>query len=431
MLILPLKLRKVLRIASDVVQKLPTKDDGPLAVVVKAVAIAESVHSIGMGSYTSLAEMARDRGFEPRRSEQFVTLFFKTPLGASFSTRRYALTPYETVIEATALDGSGTLYFSACNGEVDENYYYSSGLQFGPVMARFWGEHEGRVHVSVSSYGWRTKTEYETFPRSANPLYGKAQGDLKAFQIRHLRYLKDNVAKTYLFLGAPGTGKTTFALRFAEALGYRTCKMDATSLLHVRAKEFGDLLTQLAPDVMILDDVDKADLAKVMPTILEILERVKATHPETTIILTANSAKGMDPGFVRPGRLLVRRFKLPTPAERRVVLSGYLPEGKLSDKELNLLVEKTEGMSQDYLREAAEQLNYDSFAEVLAAIDEMHEIKGEATGTKPAVKDTLAKEGAVDPTKTETPKPKRTRKPKVVAAPSGEVQLQETPQLAS
>jgi ATP-dependent 26S proteasome regulatory subunit len=85
------------------------------------------------------------------------------------------------------------------------------------------------------------------------------------------------------------------------------------------------LLDGLRPEFVIIDDLDKADLSKVVPTILDLLQKFKVDYPDTSVILSANNTENFDPGLLRPGRIDTwYEFTLPDADERREILTRYL-----------------------------------------------------------------------------------------------------------
>jgi ATP-dependent 26S proteasome regulatory subunit len=106
-----------------------------------------------------------------------------------------------------------------------------------------------------------------------------------------------------------------------------------------------------------------------------LLERIKIDHRGTTFIMTANDVAKLDKALLRPGRIdTVVSFSLPSPADREEILSGYLDTGRASKDNIQQLVVASEGLTADYLREAAVRCNRDTPEEAITYLKSIREI---------------------------------------------------------
>lgn len=374
----PQKVRLGLRLASEIVPKLPSKDDTVLQVAIKCLAIVDSAKDVlaPASKAGGLRDLIERYDLEETKNEQFVSLFFDTNLYEQFKVHRIGLTDYMEVIDASH-KSFGRLFFveyTYSNEGPEPVFYHSKGMDFPEVLKGLWEVYEHRLHVTVTAgeYGMGTKSEFTSFKEGEkNPLYGSMGDKMTEIVARHRRYQTDKIPRTYMFYGPPGTGKTSFAMALADRLGERTLKMDAQSLSFVHVKEMSFLLDNLRPDFLILNDVDKADVSKGIPTLLEILERFKVEHPEVCVLMTSNTTDNFNEGMFRPARIDTWvEFPLPDEGERREVITRYLESYKvlLPVESLGMLVTATEGLSQDYLRETVSELRYDDLSHVTGNI---------------------------------------------------------------
>lgn len=213
--------------------------------------------------------------------------------------------------------------------------------------------------------------------------------------------LADGLSSTYLLVGPPGTGKTTFAVRLADQLKQRVLRVDASGFTASGVRGLSFILDGLKPDMVIVDDIDRApELAATMASLLTALSDLRAKHPKLTVILTANDESKLDEALLRPGRVdEIVDFAAPTPAERRALFLGYskqfhnlpLQHADLIERVASRIVDATEGMGAAHLRHFARQLSYAPIEEVLAQIARRQKLKGSGTqlaskapDTKPA-----------------------------------------------
>ncbi|CAD7055889.1 ATP-dependent Zn protease [Pseudorhizobium halotolerans] len=168
--------------------------------------------------------------------------------------------------------------------------------------------------------------------------------DLTAWQEGRLRW--QDLDKGVLVYGAPGTGKTSFAISAAHHLGV---PIIAGSLAQWQsAGHLGDLLRTMyadfnearsaAPSVLLIDELDavgdrrkfSGDNAQYCTEVVNaLLEALDGTIGREGVIVigASNFPERIDPALLRPGRL-EKHFELsrPTPTARAQIMGFYLPE---------------------------------------------------------------------------------------------------------
>lgn len=367
----------LLRLAKAIAPSLPEKDDGALQIAFKGLAAIESAREVLEGGKGDpVDEYVAQREYVEQQSEPFVSLFFDSTMSEGFAQRRFELGQYESGIEAKG--PAGEILFTC--GNVDRKprstFYHSPSFVPKDAVARVWEDAGGRMTARVASLEWgETKTRYGTFPEARATLHGAAPARLAALVDRHRRFQVDGIQRSYGFYGEPGTGKTLLASLFAARVGHRTLKVDAESFAKVKASDFAIVLEVLEPDFVIVDDVDKAPAQVV--EFLGMMERFGRDHPETTLILTANSTTGLDRGLLRPERVSEwLRFEPPDDDERLEILLAFLRDSKLrpTDDVILRLAAESAGLTQDYLREVALSIERSPAEEVSVRIARMKEL---------------------------------------------------------
>jgi KaiC/GvpD/RAD55 family RecA-like ATPase len=380
-------MRLALRLASDIIPKLPQKGETPVHIFVKLLAIVDSAQTIlaPVSKRGALDDIVELYNLEQTKNEQFVSLFFDTNLYQQFETHRFQINDFMEVIWASHASFGNILFmeYSYSNSGPEDTFYHTKGIPFSEILRGLWESYDGRLHVTITEGGYdSTRTEFAPFKEGDNPLYGPMAEKLDTLVERHRAYTQDGFPRSYMFKGVAGTGKSSFATKFASRLGKRTVKMDAVSLTHAHVKEITFLLDSLNPDFIIFDDMDKADVTKGLPTILDVVQRFKTDYKKTSIIMTANSVSNFDEGLLRPGRIDTWvEFKLPDAEERRTILEQYinqLESKAISEAEVASLVRATSKLSHDYIREVALQLRYEPTAHVLENVAIMRQLLKDA-----------------------------------------------------
>lgn len=208
--------------------------------------------------------------------------------------------------------------------------------------------------------------------------------------------------RTYLFHGPPGTGKTKFAEIIANKLGGIKIQMAAIYLdTFASDPSFAELIIALNPTIIILDDFERTNLT---PTqLMDFFENIKKRLKDTTVILTANSLKELDPVVIRPGRIDEKiLFPFPDIDSRRKLINYFCSvQGiKFNEDEFEKILELTSGLTQAYIREFFNQLKIKNVTNSQNILLEMHrDLENSEFGTdygyseiKPNLKDPKVEE---------------------------------------
>lgn len=386
--------RKVLAFATDILQKLPSRHDGILTIIVKSLSIVDSFNvQMNKGKSTALFDFFGNLDLVEVTNAQFVSLFYSTGLKDSFKISKFEMGDYVEIVRA---DHSwiGTLYFVewhwGSRPEPSADFWHTKGFNFEKALEVLWDKFHGRIHLGISQdrYG-ELKSTYSEIPEPKDPLLGKTKAVLDEFKEQHLLYMKDQIPRTYLFCGKQGIGKTCFCLRLSQLTGGRTLRIDACGITSVGVKDLDFIINGLCPSFLIVDDIDRApELEKSLPTLFSILSDFKCKHPNVTVAMTINDITKLDPALLRPGRIdEIIEFDPPDDEERRSIIQGYLDEFKVGvNVDLDKLVESTNGLTAAYLREIALQLRYRPQDRILKVITRMNELaspKVESKSTEP------------------------------------------------
>ena len=164
-----------------------------------------------------------------------------------------------------------------------------------------------------------------------------------------------------LLYGPPGTGKThTTRYLLGQMTGYTRLVLTGRSLVAVGAVT--DLARALLPAVVVLEDVDLVAEERSLgpassPVLFDLLDAMDGAAPDADLLflLTTNRADLLEPALAaRPGRVDVAvEISLPdAPArERLLTLYGQNVPLSLTEEDVNLAVERTDGTTASFLKE--------------------------------------------------------------------------------
>ncbi len=222
----------------------------------------------------------------------------------------------ETALVESHHDGRMTS-MQAILGRVDAHpvgwvAYADGSMSSGPYIRR---ADEAALWRALGGRLWsRLDCEHAAYGREglcADP-FMTGERDLqptKQFRDLHGRleaFVDHGISRSVLFCGPPGTGKSTGIRGLARAMGMSSLRVDVGAFMdgwgawrsHDSAIEGIDTLVRvLAPEVIILDDIDRA---MVTARLLEFLE---FAHDHATLVLaSANQTGAMAGAALRPGR---------------------------------------------------------------------------------------------------------------------------------
>lgn len=355
------QLKTLLNLAGTVSTKIPTRDDTLLSTSIKLVGIGGDL----------LTEVLPDDGpYEALKLEYDITEEMRNQVLAdlvetvqTFDSKQEqfygSTTPTsEFNYRLWAIPGIGNLATLryANNASPSPFIVYSKGFDFEELVARIWAHFEGHIQIETSAK-WDGPPSYDGFKPVSHPLYGSDKEKMDEVLTEHQTFKLNRIPRCYMFHGPPGTGKTSFGLELAERVGGQILRISGEAVLRYNLSEIIGVLKILQPDFLVLDDIDKGSVT--VARLLAFTSELKA-HGISSI-LTANTITSFDTGVFRPGRVDTWvEFTVPDEISRRAILEAYLATKSLtvSADELALLVTTSEGLTQDYIREIADLVEY-------------------------------------------------------------------------
>jgi hypothetical protein len=384
-------LRRILRLASDIAEKLPSLNDSALNKAIKTVAVFDSIYqsaSPSPGCYNKgLAEFFEGLDVVCTINKPFTQVFSILDSSDNLKITKHTLPESDVNLAQVDYPGIGTIYLIEESITYTTDYsatiYHTPGFDFKKVLGMVWAKYCGRIHISrIGSTHNGSTLSITQIPEAKEDFFGKSQQILKDFQEQHLKYIQDNVPRTYLFCGKQGIGKTSFFIYLASLMKDNLLRIDANSLTEMGPKEMDLLLTQFAPNFLLIDDIDRAPkLTESLPSLFTTLAELKRKYPKITVALTANDINSLDPALLRPERIdEIIEMEPPDCEEREDILNGYLYKfGVAQEVDTHRLAEVTESLTAAYLQEIALQLKYRPQGKVLKTVSRMIELSNKKT----------------------------------------------------
>jgi hypothetical protein len=164
-----------------------------------------------------------------------------------------------------------------------------------------------------------------------------------------------------LLYGPPGTGKThTIRYLVGQMTGHTRLVLTGRSLVAVGAVT--DLARALLPAIVVLEDVDLVAEERSLgpassPVLFDLLDAMDGAAPDADLmfLLTTNRADLLEPALAaRPGRVdIAVEIALPDAAarERLLALYGHNVPLALTEEDVSLAVERTDGTTASFLKE--------------------------------------------------------------------------------
>lgn len=341
------------RLGTELLNKLPRRGDSKLDVLVKLLAMADSVDKVYGGKTAAYDDIFAEYDLEARTSEPFVRLFFDTAMSKVFTIRRHVITEHLSLIEGVA-PGGGRIFFQEFRWgnrpEVASEFFHTKGFDFSTTMDALWAGFPHGLFLSVkpSKNGYGSDV---TFSPMGAPRTRLIDPEARAAIAEGAEEWQSRSGEPWCFIayGPPGTGKTQYVRGLAAAVGGRLLKIDASSLPRLGLQEVTFLLDALAPKVVLIDDFDRAPVDDTLARLFFLFEHLHDLQASITVGVTVNKATKIAEALLRSERIdSAKEFPLPIPAARAFILrehAAIIVPGRIDAAALAELVTATEGFN--------------------------------------------------------------------------------------
>lgn len=230
-------------------------------------------------------------------------------------------------------------------------YYITEDFDYNKAYAYFWECFDNKIYLTNKGRGGHSD-QLRLHPLvfdTSDLLIDEDELNMVGTEIVNC-HAKDK-SRSYLLVGPPGTGKSSFCFVASDKFCPRVLKIDPSVMRRMESGELEFFIEALIPDAVIFDDIDRCDTEGYL---LFVLENLKRTFPKLVVFATANDFEELGTAIVRPGRFdRVIWVENPDEEERHHFISHYAKSFKLniSDELLSEVVASTDGFSQAYLIE--------------------------------------------------------------------------------
>lgn len=214
----------------------------------------------------------------------------------------------DPIVPITATD-SGAAYMTEIGGIRFGWVYYDEQLE----KVYVWREHSSQYPEVIAKMFWEAHPlHHVVMGNVANPettmnIYLRDE-DWQKSTIFHsprvdqysqeiMDYLKDDVYRSILFYGPPGSGKSNLVRGISSKLGLKTIRVK--DLSEINADIIAEVVNIFNPDAIILEDVDSA----AVKDISDLLDKMEAFNKSQKLTFgTANRVSSLEDALLRPGR---------------------------------------------------------------------------------------------------------------------------------
>jgi hypothetical protein len=273
----------------------------------------------------------------------------------------------------------GSLYYRMYTDEpstqaghnIAHYFYTSAGFDFDQLFDLMWAEFGQGIFLTVANVA-DDNNAHDVISnirlhkmKTDEMLYIGNSPNLESFQKEIEKYRNKGISRSYMLIGEPGTGKSSFAVAATKPFTNKILKIDPSVTSNFGLEEIDFVLQNLRPEVVVLDDFDTDNSPKKM---LFVLEMIKQYFPNVIIFATVNDFNALTPAIVRPGRIDKRIwFDLPDDDSRKQLAEYYLQAHNVvyDEDQLNQLVIGTEGMSPVYIKDLCVRIHAEETWDVL------------------------------------------------------------------
>lgn len=239
-----------------------------------------------------------------------------------------------------------------------------------------WEKVNGCIDVQPSSDQYKT-FRFNGYQVDIGKHFGTAQERVNDFIEKNRKFISLGFERSYMFLGPPGSGKSTMSQHFARVYSNRILQLSPTIIWNVGDIEIIKLIEESGAEVILIDELDKlmAQLGiQHKGVLLSRIEKMRKCKKGLITIVTANSVKHFPEAMLRPGRIDdIIEFEYPGEDDRKKILQGYaeLFDVPITLDAVNRIAGLSEGLTGAWLKEVIMQMKVSDQDAACSLIEKM------------------------------------------------------------
>ncbi len=364
------KIAHGLQFVNSIKNDLPTKDDSQLTSAIKMVGLISNLLARIPDSKDGNAMNRISKAFNLKERHNPSLLDIINDFNLLSEFKRIELPKEEDSKSFADYYGKVLLYKHPKVGiigmretlsEVSSYLLHSPNFTPSTVWDLVWDKVNGCVDVQGS--GERYKTfRFNKYPIDEGQHFGSARDKVEEFIDKNSQFISLGFERSYMFLGPPGSGKTTMSQHFARAYSNRILQFSPEVIWNVGDIDIIRLIEESGAEVVLIDELDK--IMSQLGTshkgmLLSRIEKMRKCKKGLITIITANSVNDFPEAMLRPGRIDdIIEFNYPNEDDRKKIISGYaeLLNVSIDQGIVDRVASISEGLTGAWLKEVVMQM---------------------------------------------------------------------------
>lgn len=260
--------------------------------------------------------------------------------------------------------------------DVSSYLLHSRDFSVESIWNLVWNKVDGCVDVQPSPHQYRT-FRFSRYGTDEGNQFGSACAQIDEFIEKNRKFIELGFERSYLFIGPPGSGKTTSSQRFAREYSNRILQFSPDAVWQVNDIDLARLIQESGAEVVLVDEIDKLlgnMNAHGQGQLLSRIEKIRKCRPGLITIFTANSIEKFPEAMLRPGRIDdIIEFEYPVKEDRSAILKGYadVMGVEINEDISNQIAEMSEGLTGAWLKEVIMQIKVSDAESACTLIEKM------------------------------------------------------------
>lgn len=377
-----LKVANGLQFVNSIKNDLPTKDDSQLSASIKIIGLVSNLISRIPDKDDAMGRISRAFNLKERYNPGLVDIISDFNLLSEFKR----VDPPADINNSFSDRWGKVMIFSHPKvgivgmresfSEVSSSILHSTDFSIDGIWDIVWDKVNGCVDIQPSPAQYRT-FRFSSYNIDEGHQFGSASKKIDDFIDKNRKFINLGYERSYLFLGPPGSGKTTMSQRFARAYSKRILQFSPDAVWQVNDIDLLRLVNESGADVVLIDEIDK--LMENMNShshglMLSKIEKMRKCKKGLITIFTANSVKNFPDAMLRPGRIDdIIEFDYPCEDDRVAILKGYAEVlgVDMLDDVTSQVAKLSEGLTGAWLKEVVLQVKVSDSETACSLIEKM------------------------------------------------------------